>query len=82
MFVRRGNTISTHFTTANGVKQGGVISSISFNIYMDKISVALNSSGIEEYVGNVFFIIIFVMLMIYVLLVYHSLEYTAAIEHM
>ena len=54
MFVRRGNTISTHFTTANGVKQGGVISSISFNIYMDKISVALNSSGIEEYVGNVF----------------------------
>ena len=46
MFVRWGNTISTHFTVANGVKQGGVISPILFNIYMDKLSIALNSSGI------------------------------------
>ena len=54
MFVRWGNTISTHFTVANGVKQGGVISSILFNIYMDKLSIALNSSGIGRYLGNVF----------------------------
>ena len=46
MFVRWDNTISTHFTVANGVKQGGVISPILFNIYMDKLSIALNSSGI------------------------------------
>ena len=55
MFVRWGNTISTHFTVANGVKQGGVISLIFFNIYMDKLSVALNSSGIGGYlIRNVF----------------------------
>ena len=54
MFVRWGNTISTHFTVANGVKQGGVMSPILFNIYMDKLGVALNSSGIGGYVGNVF----------------------------
>ena len=54
MFVRWGNTISTHFTVANGVKQGGVISPILFNIYMDKLSIALNSSGIGGYLGNVF----------------------------
>ena len=48
--------ISTHFTVANGVKQGGVISPILFNLYMymDKLSVALNSSGIGGYSGNVF----------------------------
>ena len=54
MFVRWSNTISTHFTVANGVKQGGVISPILFNIYMDKLSIALNSSGIGGYLGNVF----------------------------
>ena len=54
MFLRWGNTISTHFTVANGVKQGGVISTILFNIYMDKLSVALNSSGIGGYLEKVF----------------------------
>ena len=54
MFVCWGNTISTHFTVANGLKQGGVISPILFNIYMDKLSIALNSSGIGGYLGNVF----------------------------
>ena len=48
MFVRWGNSVSTHFTVANGVKQGGVIFPILFNIYMDKLSIALNSSGIGD----------------------------------
>ena len=74
MFVRWGNTIFTHFTVANGVKQGGVISPFLFNIYMDKLSIALNSSGIVGYLQEMFFRIICVMLMIYVLLVYHPLE--------
>ena len=46
MFVRWGDTISTQFTVANGVKQGGVISPILFNVYMDDLSTALNNSGI------------------------------------
>ena len=54
MFVRWGNTISTHFTVANRVKQGGVISPILFNIYIDKLSIVLNSSGIGGYLANVF----------------------------
>ena len=36
------------------MKQGGVISPILLNIYMDKFSVALNSSGVGEYLGNIF----------------------------
>ena len=46
MFVRWGATTSTQFTVSNGVKQGGIISPILFNVYMDDLSVALNSSGI------------------------------------
>ena len=45
-FVRWGDTISTQFTVANGVKQGGVISPILINVYMDDLNTALNSSGI------------------------------------
>ena len=55
MFVRWDNTISTHFTVPNGVKQGRVSSLILFKIYMDKLSVALNNSGIGGYFGKCFF---------------------------
>ena len=54
MFVRWGDTISTQSTVANGVKQGGVISPILFNVYMDDLSTALNSSGIGGYLGRAF----------------------------
>ena len=50
-----GATNSTQFTVANGVKQGGIISPILFNVYMDDLSIALNSSGIGVYVGAAFF---------------------------
>ena len=54
MFVRWGNTISTHFIVATGVRKDGVMPPILFNIYMYKLSIALNSSGIGGYLGNVF----------------------------
>ena len=54
MFVRWGATTSTQFTVSNGVKQGGIISPILFNVYMDDLSIALNSSGIGGYLGAVF----------------------------
>ena len=38
------------------VRWGGIISPILFNVYMDDLSIALNSSGIEGYLGAVFFL--------------------------
>ena len=46
MCIRWGNAISQSFTVSNGVKQGGIISPILFNVYMDGVSVLLNSSNI------------------------------------
>ena len=58
MFVRWGDTISTQFTVANGVKHSGAISPILFNVYMDDLNTALNSSGIGGggggYLGRAF----------------------------
>ena len=42
MFVRWGNTCSTSFCVTNGVKQGGIISPMLFNLYMDDLSLKLN----------------------------------------
>jgi hypothetical protein len=44
--VRWGNTISSKFLTSNGVRQGGIISPIYFNMYMDGLSDMLNDSKI------------------------------------
>ena len=46
MFVRWGDTCSTSFCATNGVKQGGIISPMLFNLYMDDLSLMLNCSGI------------------------------------
>ena len=46
MHIRWGNTISTSFCVSNGVKQGGIISPVLFNVYMDDLSCALNRSNI------------------------------------
>ena len=54
MSVRWGDTISTQFTVANGVKQGRVISPILFIVYTDDLSTTLNSSGIGGYLGPTF----------------------------
>ena len=54
MCVRWGNSTSPDFLVGNGVKQGGIISPILFNIYMDNLSMHLNSSGIGGYLGTAF----------------------------
>ena len=48
------STISDVFTVSNGVKQGGVISPILFNAYMDCLLHRLRVSGFGCYVGNTF----------------------------
>ena len=47
-------TVQTDDTESNGVKQGGNLSSILFNVYMDDLSVSLDSSNIGGRIGNIF----------------------------
>ncbi len=42
-FVRWGNVFSFPFSASNGVRQGGILSPLFFNLYMDDISNTLNS---------------------------------------
>ena len=42
--VRWGKCCSTTFTTSNGVRQGGILSPLFFNVYMDKLSCTLNDT--------------------------------------
>ena len=52
MCIRWGNSTSPDFLVGNGVRQGEIISPILFNIYMGDLSMQLNSSGIEGYLGT------------------------------
>ena len=54
MCVRWGNSISPDFFVDNGVKQGGIISPILFNIYMEDLSMHLNSFGLGGYLRTAF----------------------------
>ena len=44
--VRWGNCFSTTFTTSNGVRQGGILSPLFFNVYMNKLSSTLNDAKV------------------------------------
>ena len=52
MNIRWGNTVSSSFHVTNEVKQGGIISPILFNVYMDDLSTFLNNSGIGGHIGE------------------------------
>ena len=39
-------TISNTFSTSNGVKQGGVLSPILFNVYLDELIKMLSEKGL------------------------------------
>ena len=54
MRIRWDNTYSLSFSVSNGVKQGGILSSILFNVYMGDLSVLLNSSNIGGQIKNIF----------------------------
>ena len=53
MLIRWGNTFSTSLCVSNGVKQGGIISPVLFNVYiMNDLSCALNLSNIGGRIGG------------------------------
>ena len=55
MCVRWGGTYSSCFCVTNGVRQGSILSSYLFNIYVDDLSVTLNACRVRVgcCVGNV-----------------------------
>ena len=54
MQVRWGSTLSRTFGVANGVKQGGILSPILFNLYMDLLLERLKSTGVGCHVEGIF----------------------------
>ena len=54
MCIMWGNGYSPPFNVSDGVKRGRILSPILFNVYMDYLSVSLNSSNIGGRIGNIF----------------------------
>ena len=46
MCVRWGRIYSASFTVSNGVRQGGILSPYLFNVYVDDLSLSLNSLSV------------------------------------
>ena len=49
-----GNHFSQYYELSNRVKQGGVLSPILFNIYIDKLLLELKESGYGCHINNTF----------------------------
>ena len=52
MNIRWGNTVSSSFPFTNGLKQGGIISPVLCNVYMNNLSTSLINSGIGGHIGK------------------------------
>lgn len=52
--VKWADFISEPFSVSNGVKQGGVLSPILFNLYLDELLVKLNKSGMGCHIGHIY----------------------------
>ena len=46
------DVMSHTFKTSNGVKQGGILSPLLFNVYMNELSCILNKSGVGCHINN------------------------------
>ena len=53
MNIRWSNIVSSLFHVTNGVKQGGIISPVLFNVYMDDLSTPFNNSGIGGHISEI-----------------------------
>ena len=47
LFVKWNNTFSSSFCVSNGVKQGGVLSPILFNVYLDVLLLIYKNQGLD-----------------------------------
>ena len=52
MYVKWGSTMSSKFQVTNGVRQGGVLSLLLFDVYVNELSELLNKSGIGGNLGG------------------------------
>ena len=50
--VKWGSQLSSSFSVTNGVRQGGVLSPLLFAVYLNQLSIELNSLDIGCMVGN------------------------------
>ena len=52
MYVKWGSTLASKFQVTNGLRQGGVLSPLLFNVYVNELSELLNKSGIGGNMGG------------------------------
>ena len=52
MYVKWGSNMSSKFQVTNGVRQGGVLSPLLFDVYVNELSELLNKSGIGGNLGR------------------------------
>ena len=50
--VRRGNSLSMTFGCSNGIRQGGQLSPLLYNVYTDDLNHYLQVTGVWCYVGG------------------------------
>ena len=50
--VRCGNLLSMTFRCANGMRQGGQLSPLLYNVYTDDLNHHLQATGVGYYVGG------------------------------
>ena len=54
MCIKWNTAISCSFDTSNGVKQGGVVSSLLFNVYLDELNLLLREQGVGCHMNGMF----------------------------